>query len=312
MTETETKIRDGLTRYAEAMTVTRPSLDDLLSRSGAEMPEPGERSGARATAGLVRGPRGVRRSLVVGAGAMAVAAVLVVGIAVVRPHDGNGRDGSDVVARIIASTEQATTDSVVHMVRENPNGSREELWVDESGIETDERGMMLNGPAGSYRYVIQDVSGAVTAEIGGAIVPPSTGDEPSMRAVDHCRQRYQEAQVPFSGYMTTDPQFFLDMLEQGLMVEDGTEVVDGRELIRLRHREDDPGEGHLLVDPDTYLLTVVTNGGPGGFAGESTETYEYLPRTPENLEPLGMPAIPPGYADAEVDIRPDDPDFGSC
>jgi hypothetical protein len=86
----------------------------------------------------------------------------------------------------------------------------------------------------------------------------------------------------------------------GLWVEDGTEVVEGRELIRLALSDREPGESGetiMLVDPDSYL-PVQARGRM--LTGEPfSQTYEYLPRTAANLALL-QPAVPAGFAKVET------------
>lgn len=90
-----------------------------------------------------------------------------------------------------------------------------------------------------------------------------------------------------------------DEIEAGHLVVDGTEVIDGRELIRLS----DHGlvEQTVFVDPETYLPVEqhYDRRGPD----EGVIRFEYLPRTEENLELL-TPPVPDGYR--ETDERPSD------
>jgi hypothetical protein len=57
---------------------------------------------------------------------------------------------------------------------------------------------------------------------------------------------------------------------------DGTEVVDGRELIRMH----EVSYRTFLVDPDTYRPVRAIGEGSNNNA---TTTIDYLPRTRENL-----------------------------
>lgn len=57
---------------------------------------------------------------------------------------------------------------------------------------------------------------------------------------------------------------------------DGTEVVDGRELIRMH----EVSYQTFLVDPDTYRPVRAIGEGSNN---NVTTTIDYLPRTPESL-----------------------------
>jgi hypothetical protein len=121
--------------------------------------------------------------------------------------------------------------------------------------------------------------------------------------VDHATQTYVEGCWGGSGtYGGADPGWIRELLAEGRYFEDGTEEVDGKELIRIRHEAmpDELGEmvpparSALLVDPETYLPIVDRHYDvDGGLVCE--RRVEYLPRTPENLALVGMPAVPEGY-----------------
>jgi hypothetical protein len=88
-----------------------------------------------------------------------------------------------------------------------------------------------------------------------------------------------------------------DAVAAGELVDDGTEVVDGRELIRLISPHVEAGEDIVmtLVDPDTYLPVRARGTIRHGGLGETfSQTYEFLPRTPGNLA-LINPPIPDGF-----------------
>lgn len=89
-------------------------------------------------------------------------------------------------------------------------------------------------------------------------------------------------------------KLFLDT--DGLVL-DGTEEIDGRTLLRLRTED---GRGVHLVDRETYLPVQATG-------DEGTTTYEYLPRTGENLRHLAT-AMPSGHEHIpSMDLFPVDP-----
>ena len=98
-----------------------------------------------------------------------------------------------------------------------------------------------------------------------------------------------------------------DDVAAGRLVEDGTEVVEGRELIRLAGIEGTATAGHVvLVDPDTYLPVRAR----GTLDGRTyRQTYEYLPRTPDTLALL-VPPIPEGFI--RVDPLTGESNIGPC
>jgi hypothetical protein len=309
--------------------------------------------------------RRARRSLLLGAGALAAAAALVVGVAVLPAGDGDV-DGavvdagspppgipvpptSELAPLVIAATQEATATSVVHITQDNASYGDDEGWIDET--------------TGATRWLQYDDDGEPLLDWS------QKGDDTV--TVDHCFAEYTEGVAglpPPAGDATRWVQSFL---ADGLLVEDGTQVVDGRELIRLREvplseldrnspyarrlrerlqaaaeaeaateavgtsvpqavgtsddeeadatlvdpfarrlseREqaaaetvgssDDEELGVTLVDPDSYRPVMVIAGDHG-----YTQTYEYLPRTPENLARLEA-QVPEGFTRVP-DVRGD-------
>jgi hypothetical protein len=177
-------------------------------------------------AGPGRGP--ARRSLTVGAAALAAAAALVVAVAV-RTSDGGGAgpdvaaddrgDGgievpptSELVPLVIAATDEAAATSVVHVVQHNDTYGDDEGWTDES--------------TGAGRSLMYGEDGEPLFDSSG-----SGGDT---LTVDHCFAEYAEGAAAFPPRAGSATQWVQNYIAEGLLVEDGTEVVDGRELIRLR------------------------------------------------------------------------------
>jgi hypothetical protein len=150
-----------------------------------------------------------------------------------------------------------------------------------------------------------------------------------LRQVDYCFGEYTEYdQTAIPGSIEADD--IGESLASGHFVEDGTETVDGRELIRLVQVPADlepgapgrngtnpgatttvPSGPTTSLDPDTFEYTehiylvdaetfrpVKIIGYPGEAADYSDATYvatiDYLPRTPENLAKLSAPA-PEGF-----------------
>lgn len=309
--------------------------------------------------------RRARRSLIVGVAAAAVAAV--VASVAVTTSDGGG-DGDDVSAgaeqtttvpgdaapvsleaRIVAATDEALADSVVHTVLDMATGTDSEMWTDEQSgamrsLSLDEQGAPAfdSGPA----------TPPAVDDVGPGMPPPGTPPfDPSlpqitMRKVDHCFGEYrdfEQAALPGSN----EAARVRDGLADGSMVRDGTQVVDGRELIRVvpviapatgagdagpgttptdtstpQTTPADPdapspapdGEPTLdtdhvtLVDPESYR-PVMLLGYPGSSA-EYVMTVEYLPRTPENLALLSPP-VPDGFVPTDV-VRGDGERVDRC
>lgn len=236
-----------------------------------------------------------RRSLrVAGVGAAAAAAlvVAVLGVQLV----GTGTDhpaGSDadavLVERIAAATDEALAESVVHSVDEqvSPDGERKtlEMWHDET--------------TGIARILVRDRQGNPVSDVGPLTGP--TIESPTYSGqlvVDHCSQSYVEHldTGEASTNLGAGVQDVRDLVAEGELVEDGTEEVDGRELIRLQGTDSEGGTFVLLVDPDTYRVV----GQRGTFStGETYATvYDYLPRTAENLDLL-HPPISDGFTRVE-------------
>jgi hypothetical protein len=134
------------------------------------------------------------------------------------------------------------------------------------------------------------------------VAPPPQPDH-AYRFVDHCGGFYVEGTRPV--FVRPGWGHLRFYLGTGHIVQDGTEVVDGRELYRLHNQ----GMTYIwLVDPETYLPVretdnpaadpdttfVDSNGEPTDPPPPSVTTYEYLPRTEEYLALLSPP-VPDGY-----------------
>jgi hypothetical protein len=111
--------------------------------------------------------------------------------------------------------------------------------------------------------------------------------------VVHCHSAYAEVDAPDAANWLGEPQAqaLREALATGQWVDEGDEVVDGRQLGRLRLTGYDHEET-LLFDRATYRpVRRVTGAG----ADAVVTDYEYLSRTAENLDLLVTPA-PDGYA----------------
>jgi hypothetical protein len=225
----------------------------------------------------------------------------------------------DLAAEIRQAVDEAAADSVVHVVQDMTTGPGDsETWTDET--------------SGASRSLSLSETGAPTADRGwrtpptpdqqppgfpATSVPPELRPDPDpgiredqgvvtvpmvmQRYVDYCFRVYVDLEAGASP-PRNEGERMAAWLAEGKLVEDGTEVVDGRELIRLVQP---PGgaDSVYLVDPETYRPVRLTSY-PGGEA-EYTMTFEYLPRTPENLAVLSPP-VPEGFTRA--DVLPDDGD----
>jgi hypothetical protein len=249
-----------------------------------------------------------RRPIIVSAVGAAAATALVVGV-VTAQLVGTGADDPTTVGpdtglqvRIISATDQAIADSVVHVETQMRGDLVHEQWIDET---TDaRRGVVLSEPGGP---LLLDV---------GATAPPTDGSSPvpGLRFVDYCRQQYAEdpeATSGLPGEMADEqtPQEVRDDLAAGELVEDGTEIVNGRELIRLvgepEYVDDPPpsvaGERVVLVDPATSrpVMERMTTSGINPSPITATWIFDYLPRTPANLALIVTPA-PEGFTRVET------------
>lgn len=239
--------------------------------------------------------RRARRSLRMAGIGAAAAAVLIAGVFTARlvgtGTDGpTGRDADAVlVARVVAATDEALAESVVHAVEEQvrPDGTRYtmERWHDET--------------TGVGRILSRDEQGNPLLDVGPLVAP--TVDSPAssgQRVVDHCVRGYVD-HVDTGGASINFGAGVIDvreLLADGELVEDGTEVVDGRELIRLRGTDTGGGPYVLLVDPDSYR--VVRQRGTLSLGESYATVYDYLPRTEGGLGVL-RPPIPRGFTQVE-------------
>jgi hypothetical protein len=225
--------------------------------------------------------RRARRSLRLGVAAAAAAVVVVAAVGVQLAGTGGPSDDELLVERVAAATDDAVEASVVHIVdvQQPPDGSparRSDTWHDEE--------------TGIARFVHYDDQGVPELEVG-PLTAPTLADPTwsGQRVVVHCGQDYAD-HVDTGGASTELPAGVTDirdLLADGTVVEDGTEVFEGRELIRLQGND-----FVLLADPDTYR--VVAQRGTLHTGETYTSTYEYIPRTDASLGSL-VPTIPAGY-----------------
>lgn len=266
-----------------------PHLKARLWHELAELhhePRPGQSASPRHVVHLTR-RRSRRYVAVASAAAAALAAGLVAGQLVGSPSE------TPLMGRIVAATDEASASSIVHWVDEQTRpgeagpSSVMEHWTDETSDAT--RIRFRGGP--------NDMDVDVGPLTGPTIDSPAHSGQ---RVVDYCTRQYVD-HIDTHGASTDSESDFgalRDQVASGQLVEDGTEIVDGRELIRLTRIEPAAAaEDHVvLVDPDTYL-PVRARGTLS--TGESfSQTYEFLPRTAENLALL-LPPIPEGFTQVD-------------
>jgi hypothetical protein len=296
----------GIVARAEAT----PALD--------RRPEPvAVPDGDTASTVALRGPRGSRsrpgRRLVVAGAVSMAAAALVAAFAIVGSGSGGpgGEAERDLAPRIISETRSALADSVEYEVTDSsdtPTGLDVETWRDQTSAAVRMLSYIADGRGPSLDW------GPVTPP-----APDATGWSPGphpQRAVDHCFREYAVENRPIPDdaidVSASVARSVADGLRDGSMRTDGTEVVDGRELIRVIERSD-PGANVWYVDPSTYRpVRHVYNGelDPGAGGGpvpppHEVTTIEYLPRTPELLAQFS-PAVPEGFARVDRLTRTDD------
>lgn len=264
-----------------------------------------------------------RTGLILGAAALAGAAATVAVSLGTTPSpsresrpDAVAADPQAVMEGVLAATEP-TDDAIVHATTTRADGSTE-TWYDELTVADRMRHLNPEGeplldsgwpeppavdepphPALSGEPVTDfgqcDPGTGLSMDEEGNLHSCDPGSVPSQpfhpyRVVNHCEQHYVDTSAP----LIRHPGWgYLRMyLETGDIVVDGTEQLDGRELIRLRNHD---SSYVYLVDPESYFPvqeTVTTEG-----SAPRVTTYERLPRTAENLALLSPP-VPEGFEPA--------------
>jgi hypothetical protein len=299
--------------------VSVPHYEDELWQTLAKVHAEQRRAGAPAAdpPGIValQARRRGRRMLLAGAGSIAAAAVALTAIVVTDGSDGGpdtaARDGGpttgapemSLAAQITAATEEASASSVIHIRRDNQyqadDGTAigdEEEWVDE---QTGARRTLNYGADGQPSF---DTGRAVAPGVDDPSPPPIPPDalptDPSLpqerlRDVDHCFAEYREYdQAAIPGH--NEAERIGEWLAEGSLVEDGTEVVDGREVIRLVQVPVGlvpGGDGRLEVEPGASVIVPALEAGDG-----ATST---------------VPVTEPGHDGATSTVPATDPDTGA-
>jgi hypothetical protein len=238
-----------------------------------------------------------RRSLYAGAGAIAAAVALVAAIGVDQPAE-EPPLGTLIVNATRTASDERILHAVTDVVRPVPEFERDTL----TNLDHEEWSNWA-APGHDIRVVARNhETGELVAEAGGTFEPDST-----TRSIDHVRRTYTDGCWHISGIYGSG-EGFAEMvqgeLENGHYFEDGTEEIDGEELIvvRIRSEVNDRGEwvgssrAALYVDPDTYLPRLDRFYDEDGNL-EREVTFEYLPRTAENIAKTLPPSAPAGYTE---------------
>jgi hypothetical protein len=289
----------------------------------------------------VRARRRGRRMVLAGIGSIAAAAVALAAV-VATDDDGSSDPDTEaaetetpttgtpdtpevsLAAQITAATEEASETSIIHTLRDNQYDADDGTPIGDEEDWTDEQ-------SGARRDLNYDSDGQPSFDTGRA-VPPGVDDpgpppippdatpfDPSLpqehlRNVDYCFSEYAEFDQPaIPGHIEADR--LGEWLDEGKLVEDGTETVDGRELIRLVQvpvelqppsRVD---ERTALLPAQTGTVTEPPTTDPPTTAPDPAtldpDTFEYVEHIylvdAETFRPvrvIGYPGEAPDYSDA--------------
>jgi hypothetical protein len=311
-----------------------------LARAHAEQRQAGPPGPPPPAVAEVRARRRARRMVLAGIGSIAAAGVALAAIVVTDADESPGRDGSgtetaggdettttvpeqpevSLAAQITAATEEASETSIIHTLRDNKSTAFDGAAIGDEESWTDEQ-------TGARRDLALDSDGEPSFDTGRA-TPPAVDDpgppplppdaqpfDPSLpqerlRQVDYCFGEYKEYdQTAIPGAIEADR--IGESLAAGDLVEDGTEVFDGRELIRLVQVPVElqaPGVGRqgrpLVVEgqPTTTTTPPATDPATGELDPDEFEYVEHIYLVDaETLRPvhvIGYPGEAPDYSDA--------------
>jgi hypothetical protein len=286
----------------------------------------------------VRARRRGRRMVLAGIGSIAAAAIALAAV-VVTDDDGSpdsetaetetpttGTPEVSLAAQITAATEEASESSIIHTLTDNQYDADDGTPIGDEEDWTDEQ-------SGARRDLSYDSEGQPSFDNGRA-VPPGVDDpgpppippnaqpfDPSLpqeriRTVDYCFSEYAEYdQTAIPGHIEADR--IGEWLDEGTLVEDGTETVDGRELIRLVEvpvdlRPPEPGDGgdaFTALEPSTVPASAPPTTEPPTTAPDAAtldpDTFEFVEHIylvdAETFRPvrvIGYPGDAPDYSDA--------------
>jgi hypothetical protein len=299
-----------------------------------------------------RARRNGRRMLLAGVGSIAAAAVALAAIAVTGSGSGGPSDGDSseaeatdpdadgspttggpdisLAAQITAASREASQTSLIHTLRDNqyvPDGGApagdEESWTDEqSGARRD----LYYDSNGEPSFDTGRVTAPAVDDPGPPPLPPDAQPfDPSLpqerlRQVDYCFSEYTEYdQTAIPGHVEAD-RIGEWWLAEGTLVEDGTETVDGRDLIRLVQvpadllRPEPRPDGSMAVDLSEAPVPGAATTEPPPTTSTTTEvdpsrldpdTFEYTEHIylvdAETFRPvrvIGYPGEAADYSDA--------------
>jgi len=252
-----------------------------------------------------------RRSIYVGAGAVAAAVAAVVAVSVAQPNGPSDEvmeppsgDAVRLGTTVVAAIEQAETTTIVHEVLDMVDPGPEDGMFNQTDVES---WVDWASPDVDVRQQIRDQDGTLVEELGWQEAPALEGEPSLHRRLDHVDHTVtDECTTTPGGVITASGEEFAavihEQLAKGDYFEDGTETIDGQELIVIRFGPDALGdtgrsgsdESAIYVDPETYLPVRFRIYEDGRL--DVDRTTEYLPRTPENVALAGLPPVPAGYS----------------
>jgi hypothetical protein len=156
-------------------------------------------------------------------------------------------------------------------------GTTSEMWWDDS--------------TGAWRTRSADGAGTPVLDQGAA---GFDGENPKgQRMLDYCFSEYMDWDAGPLVTPETKATRIRQDLDQGQLVEDGREEIDGRDTIRLRRAD---GSERMWLDGTTLL--PVRTAGTWGSGGDYATTHEFIARTDETRQ-LIVPPIPAGFTKVE-------------
>jgi hypothetical protein len=279
-------------------------------------------------------PRRPRRGLLAAAGVVAVAGIGTAALALAAGGDGERESETVAGGRPVIDPDATIVYKVMRPVGD-PSLNIEEEWFDEvtaasrhrvtaadgslltdSGwpeppgiderpaahIPADASGLNLCNPETRSMVVLDPETGIEDRPCDPAVTPWFPQHE--VRTVDYCSSTYRDATRDY--FREPGPLNYRELVKSHGFTVTGTEVLDGRELLRIEYPPSGVAEAHALVDPDTYEAVQETVGGGLVPALGQVTTWQRLPRTEENLALL-TPPVPDGFAagrGSDCDGRP--------